>query len=191
MVNDVRVSEKETLITQLVPIKEYIKEETYDAFIRIINYYDELESMNHRERGTQEYSLTSAYALLLLNSTYDLSIKEIYREILKKSLSVEDSTLIYLTDVINTRILNRQMTNIKHDVVKNSLKISLSEADTRDSILQNSIHAINTLVEARNNIAHSIEVSNKGHNDLKEALLSVLYYLNWYSVALKGKFSLE
>lgn len=108
----------------------------------------------------------------------------------KNSLSVQESTIDYLTDVIDTKILNRYMTNIKHDVVKKSLKVSLSQNDNRNAELQNAISSINDLIEARNNIAHSIEVNNKGHNDLKEAIESVIYYLDWYCIALKKKFGL-
>lgn len=180
---------KDDLVDKLIPIKSYIQDDTFDAFNRIIDYYFELENMKPMSRGTSEYNLTSAYALLLLNFTYDLSIKEIYRCILKASFSDQPTTIDYLADVIDTKILNRYMTNIKHDVVKKSLKINLTPEDTQDAVLQQAIRTINDLVDARNNIAHSIEISSKGHNDLKEALESVIYYLTWYCNTLRIKFS--
>nr|WP_285841700.1 MAE_28990/MAE_18760 family HEPN-like nuclease [Psychrobacillus sp. MER TA 171] len=141
--------------------------------------------MSPVERDSEVYGLTSTYALLLLNSTYDVAIKEIFRKTFGKALSLQNNIQKYIGEMIDRKILNRYMTNIKHQQVKDTFAL---EIDVRDAELQTSISVINELISTRNKIAHGLETSSKGHNDLEISLRSVIYYLNWYCDELLKRF---
>lgn len=177
--------EIDDLKRQIIFLKELVEEATYDSFIKVINYYVELLRMDTNERSSSVYGLTSTYGLLLLNSTYDVSIKEIFRKRFSNALADKNIIQSYISGIIDNKILNRYMTNIKHKNVKDTFALAV---DTNDAKLQRSIKVINDLIDTRNKIAHGLETSTKGHNDLISALESVIYYLNWYNEQLLNKF---
>lgn len=178
-------TEVQALKSRITFLESLIEDTTFDSFYKIIGYYENLLNMDIQERGSELYGLMSTYGLLLLNSTYDISIKEIFRSIFKISLSDKPDIEGYLSNIIDKKILNQYMTNIKHETVKNTFAVSL---DIHDARLQQSTNTINDLIKTRNTIAHGLETASKGHNDLYEALDSVIIYLEWYSNQLKLKF---
>ncbi|MDR4314469.1 Uncharacterised protein [Niallia circulans] len=165
-------------------LEAFIQVETYVSFEKILSNLKSLKQTPPLERNTDFYSLLSSYSLILLSSTYDIAVKEIFKYSLKSSLSVIESVSSeYIFEVINTKILNRYFTNIKHEVVKKSLLVT-APGDQR---IQMSISKINDLITVRNTLAHGINPENKTHNDLEEALEAVLYYLNWFKDYLKSE----
>ncbi|WP_342499303.1 HEPN domain-containing protein [Bacillus sp. FSL W7-1034] len=180
------ITEKiEDLKKEISFLNGLVEDVTYDSFGRVIDYYESLLRMTSGERAQSIYGLTSTYGLLLLNSTYDVAVKEIFRKRFSNSLNDRQNIQYYLGEIIDNKILNKHMTNIKHKQIKDTFSLSI---DNQDSELQRSITIINDLIETRNKIAHGLETSTKGHNDLIQALKSVVYYLNWYSDELLGKF---
>ncbi|MGK4115703.1 HEPN domain-containing protein [Lysinibacillus capsici] len=167
-------------------LEEIIDEVTYDSFIKVIKYYERLLRMNQAERTSDNYGLTSTYALLLLNSTYDVAIKEVFKKKFESALLQQNSLQQYIGGILDRKILNRYMTNIKHKLIKETFGLVV---DTQNARLQYSISIINDLIETRNKIAHGLETSSKGHHDLNESLISVITYLKWYSTELEKKFT--
>ncbi|MGG0521819.1 HEPN domain-containing protein [Priestia aryabhattai] len=168
----------------LKELEECIQAETYISFEKILYYLKTLKSTHPLERNNDRYSLMSSYSLILLSSTYDIGIKEIFKYSLKTSLStIGEVSSDYILDIINTKILNRYFTNIKHDVVKKSLLVRAPGEER----LQRSIAIINDLITARNNLAHGINPESKTHTDLEEALEAVLIYLNWFKSHLRSE----
>lgn len=171
---------------KIVAFKPLLDEVTYDSFFKVIDYYEGLLAMDSEERMTSVYGLTSTYALLLLSSTYDVAIKDIFRNQFSIILADKQNIQKYLSKIIDTKILNRYMTNIKHDSVKKTFAVA---TDTSDPKLQRCIGVINELIETRNKIAHGLEPSSKGHDDLRDGLESVIYYLKWYISAIENNFN--
>ena len=184
LIDDI-TEEIKILTSNISFLKGLVEDVTYDSILKVLEYYEGLLRMNRDERVSEVYGLTSTYALLLLNSTYDVAIKEIFRHTFKKALLTENNIQTYIGEIIDRKILNRYMTNIKHNQVKDTFAL---EIDIRDAKLQSSISIINELISTRNKIAHGLETSSKGHNDLKVSLTSVTYYLNWYSNELHKRF---
>lgn len=179
------------LNSRLKLLEVNIEDVTYLSFKKVINYYESLVNISPRERNSELYGLTSLYAMLLLNATYDAAIKEIFRSHLSLALNDRYQVHEYLETIINKKIINRNMTNIKHGTVKETFQF---EIDTRDGLLQQSIATINDLIKTRNDIAHGLDPQcldpqSKGHNDLLKAIESVLYYLICYSDAVLSKFT--
>ncbi|PFW06595.1 HEPN domain-containing protein [Bacillus cereus] len=166
-------------------LEDCIEDVTYLSFQKVIKYYETLANIPPIERNNELYGLTSLYALLLLNATYDEAIKEIFRNHLSVALNDRNNVHEYIENIINKKILNRYMTNIKHGTVKETFQF---EIDTQDAFLQQSIATINDLIKTRNDIAHGLDPQSKGHNDLVKAIESVLYYLICYSDAVISKF---
>lgn len=165
-------------------LEEYIQSETYMSFEKILFYFKTLKRTSPIERNNDQYSLMSSYSLMLLSSTYDIAIKEVFNHSLKSSLTkIDGISSTYISDIINTKILNRYFTNAKHDVVKKTFLVKASN----EAELQKSISIINDLISARNNMAHGINPESKTHNDLEEALGAVLLYLNWFKDYLKNE----
>jgi len=104
---------------------------------------------------------------------------------ISEALSDKHKVHEYIENIINKKILNRHMTNIRYGTVKETFQF---EIDTQDALLQQSIASINDLIKTRNDIAHGLDPQSKGHNDLLKAIESVLYYLNCYSDAVINKF---
>jgi hypothetical protein len=174
------------LNSRLRLLEDYIEDVTYLSFQKVISYYESLVNIPPIERNNELYGLTSIYAMLLLNATYDVAIKEIFRSHLTKALDDRSGVHEYIETIINKKILNRYMTNIKHGTVKDTFQF---EINTLDGLLQQSISTINDLIKTRNDIAHGLDPQTKGHNDLLNAIESVLYYLICYSDAVLNKFT--
>lgn len=166
-------------------LEEHIDDVTYSSFQKVIKYYEKLANTPPLERNSELYGLTSLYALLLLNATYDEAIKEIFRNHLSVALNDRTPVHQYLKNIIDKKILNKHMTNIKHGTVKETFQF---EIDTHDAFLQQSIATINTLIKTRNDIAHGLDPQSKGHDDLLKSIESVLYYLVSYSDSVINKF---
>jgi len=166
-------------------LKSLVEDVTYDSLLKVIEYYEALLRMSRTERSSEVYGLTSTYALLLLNSTYDLAIKEIFRKTFGSALATQSNIQKYIGEIIDRKILNRYMTNIKHNKVVETFALI---NDGKDAKLLSSINIINELIKTRNNIAHGLETSSKGHNDLQVSLTSVIYYLQWYCSELLNRF---
>lgn len=168
----------------LQTLEEHIQAETYSSFEKILYYLKTLKGTSPLDRNNDRYSLMSSYSLILLSSTYDIAIKEIFKYSLKTSLStIDEVSSDYILNIVNNKILNKHFTNIKHDVVKKSLLVKAPGEEK----LQRSISIINDLISARNNLAHGINPESKTHNDLEEALKAVLTYLNWFKCHLKSE----
>lgn len=186
--SDSITEEIQGLLNDISFLQDIVDEVTYDSFTKVINYYQALLRMSQSERRSDYYGLTSTYALLLLNSTYDVAIKEVFRKKFENALLNELNIQQFIGGIIDRKILNKYMTNIKHEHVKKTFEL---EIDNTDPEIQNSIRIINDLIDTRNKIAHGLETSSKGHNDLKQSLISVIYYLNWYSAEIENKLTRE
>lgn len=169
-------------------LETLVEDLTYDSLLSVIAYYEKMVKMSAQERSSEVYGLMSTYGLLLLNSTYDAAIKEIFNCIFDNSMRHQPSIKLYLSEVLNKNLLNHNMTNIKHKKVKEKLTLN---QEGNDALLLQSIEIINDLIATRNSIAHGLSPSEKGHNDLYESLRAVLHYLDWYSTQLNSKFQIN
>ncbi|WP_214701377.1 MAE_28990/MAE_18760 family HEPN-like nuclease [Exiguobacterium sp. s57] len=169
-------------------LETLVEDLTYDSLLSVIEYYQKMIKMTAQERSSEVYGLMSTYGLLLLNSTYDAAIKEIFNCIFDNSMRHQPTVKLYLSEVLNKNILNNNMTNIKHKKIQD--KFTLKQ-DGKDALLLQSIASINDLIATRNSIAHGLSPSEKGHNDLYQSLWAVLHYLEWYSTQLNSKFQKE
>lgn len=176
------------LIQLLNEFRDVIQQETYDSFLLVINYYLDLIQMKNIDRNSELYSLKCIYSLLQLSATHDVAVKEIFLNSISNELIEKTKLNNYIGGVLKGNLANRYFTNIKHDGVKNKLNI---KAENVTADIQQCINEINELINTRNSIAHEIIITQKGHNDVRIALVSVLKYLKWYRNELKKKITEE
>lgn len=162
--------------------------ETTQSFDLVVRYYSELTEMTIVERNSELYSLKSTYSLLQLSATYDIAVKEIFLNLVNAPISDNVGFATYIEEILKTNILNRYMTNIKHNGIKEKFKLTLDE---KNPDIQTCANDITSLIKTRNTIAHELNTDVKGHNDVGESLLSVLKYLVWYQNELIEKMHIQ